>query len=139
MPLTASLYWTVLSVTTTSGAAWMTRSASETSKNTLPTASTLIRACWSAMFGTVTSAEPSFGVLAARTSPLSRLIFTSLVPTGATSVPATFQVTVCVVPARSVAGAACEVTRNGPANGASVSLGLRRADAARARDCRHAR
>ena len=41
--------------------------AFETSKKTLPTASTLTRAFVVAMSGIVTACEPSFGVLAART------------------------------------------------------------------------
>ena len=41
--------------------------------------------------------------------------------TGAPSVPATSQVTACARTAANVAGAACEVTRNGPAAGATVT------------------
>jgi hypothetical protein len=58
-----------LSVTTTSGAPWITRSASDTSKNTFPTAWTLIRAFVAATLGSITVSEPSFAVAAARTSP----------------------------------------------------------------------
>src|SRR5262245_12048627 len=80
------------------------KSAFETSKKMLPTASTLIRASVVAMFGIVTGSEPSFAVLAAKTTgyvwPPSddRLIFTFAVPMGARSVPALSQVTVCAEP-----------------------------------------
>ena len=42
------------------------------------------------------------------------MILTCDAPIGAASVPATSQVMVCVEPPRSVAGVACDVTRNGP-------------------------
>ena len=81
------------------------KSALETSKKTLPTASTLTRACVVATFGSVTACEPSFGVLAASTigyvwpPSVESEIFTFAVLTGGGSVPATFQVTVRVEPA----------------------------------------
>ena len=59
------------------------KSAFETSKKTLPTASILMRACVVPTIGRTTEAEPVFGVEAASTYgyvwPLSteRLIFTS--------------------------------------------------------------
>ena len=51
-----------------------------------------------------------------------RLIFTSVTPIGATFVPATSQVTVCVEPPVTGADVDCEVTRNGPASGSITSL-----------------
>ena len=69
-----------------------------------PTASTLTRAVEVVMFGIVTSSEPSFGVLAARTygyvSPPSSdmLIATFAVFVGGMSVFAASQATVCTPP-----------------------------------------
>src|SRR5262245_39701023 len=99
-------------------------SASLRSKNTLPTASILMRAALVAMLGMVTLAVPSLGVLSASTygkvlpPSAEKVIFTALVLTGAASVPATFQVTVWVEPPFTVDGVDAEVTRNGPAAGA---------------------
>ena len=83
------------------------KSAFETSKKTLPTASTLIRAC---VVGDVRQrhrlASRRSASLAASTygyvwpPSVDSVIFTFAVLTGATSVPATSQVTVCVEPRR---------------------------------------
>jgi hypothetical protein len=100
--------------------------ASETSKNTLPTASTFSLASANAALGSVTSCEPSFGVPAARTCgyvrppSAERLIFTLAVDTGGAAVCATSQVTVADPPPTTGAPSAWDVTRNGPAAGASV-------------------
>src|SRR5881227_2564962 len=78
--------------------------ASEMSKNTLPTASTLMRAVVVGVFGTKTDSLPSFGVLAASTSEnvfppsVDSDIFTFAVLMGEAVVPATSQVTVWWVP-----------------------------------------
>jgi hypothetical protein len=78
------------------------KSAFETSKKTLPTASIFTRAWVVPTIGRTTEANPSFGVAAASTygyvwpPSTERLILTSFVLTGATSVFATDQVTVCV-------------------------------------------
>ena len=53
---------------------------------------------------------------------MERLIFTSVVFTGARLVPATSHVTVWAEPPVTAPGAPCDVTRNGPAVGASTSL-----------------
>ena len=45
-----------------------------------------------------------------------------MTPIGATFVPATSHVTVCVEPPATGADVACEVTRNGPASGSITSL-----------------
>ena len=80
------------------------KSAFETSKKTLSTASIFTRAWVVPTIGSTTEAEPSFGVEAASTygyvCPLSteRLIRTSAVPTGAGSVFATER---CLVPERA--------------------------------------
>src|SRR3954447_16520145 len=107
---------------------WIVTSASETSKNTFPTASTLIRAAVVSTCGRVTVAEPSFAVLSASTvgyvapPSVDRLILTFAALIGAASVPATSHVTGWSEPASSVAGAPCEVTRNGPVPLASTSF-----------------
>src|ERR1051326_7545625 len=49
------------------GGPWSVKSTLEVSKNTFPTASTLILACVLEMFGSVTWAEPVLGVLARST------------------------------------------------------------------------
>src|SRR5262245_15678857 len=77
------------------------KSALHRSKNTLPTASTFIRAFVQVMFGKTTTCAPSFGVLLLRVMGyvkppfVERRMFTIVVFTGAFDVPATFQVTVC--------------------------------------------
>ena len=104
------------------------KSVFETSKKMLPTASIFTRAVVVVMSGMVTSCEPSFGVSAARTygyvSPPSSdmLIATFDVLVGGTSVFALSHVTVCVEPPPYVTGVFGEVTRNGPAFGASVRV-----------------
>src|SRR3954451_19397477 len=106
------------------GTITVVKSASEMSKKTLPTASTLIRAFEVATFGTVTDCDPSFGVLSASTygyvwpPSADSVIFTLAVLTGATSVLATFHATVRCEPATHFAAAAGPFTRNGPAVGA---------------------
>src|SRR5215213_9467559 len=50
------------------------------------------------------------------------LILTFAALTGETSVPATSQVIVCATVPKRTCGTACEVTRNGPASGATVTL-----------------
>ena len=105
----------------------MPKSTSLTSKKTLPTASTLMRAWDVATKGSVTTAEPVFGAAAASTygqvlpPSVERLSLTLVVPIGATSVPATFHVTVWLEPSSRVAAVDCEVTRKGPVPGARVS------------------
>src|SRR5580765_8531045 len=85
-----------------------------------------MRAFFVAAFGTMTSAEPSLGVLASSTygyvwpPSTDSEIFTFAVEIGGALVPATFQVTVCVEPAAHEVGA--DVTRNGPVPAASVSV-----------------
>ena len=126
----ASLYWTLTpsgAVLVTAGADRIVKSASLTSKKTFPTASILIRAFPVATFGSVTVAEPVLAVCSASTygkvSPPSAdsEIFTCAAFTGATSVPATSHVTVWAEPPSRTAAAPCEVTRNGPASGASTT------------------
>src|SRR4051812_12485903 len=110
------------------GTITVVKSASEMSKKTLPTASTLIRACDVATFGTVTDCDPSFGVLSASTygyvcpPSTDSVIFTFAVLTGATSVLAGFHDTVRCEPATHFAPALGPFTRNGPAVGASRSV-----------------
>ena len=100
----------------------------ETSKKTFPTASTFTRAVVVSVFGSVTTSEPSFGVLAASTvgyvwpPSVESEIATSAVETGGTSVLALFHVTVCCEPGGYVTPVSGEVTRNGPAAGASVTV-----------------
>ena len=73
----------------------------ETSKKTFPTASTLTRAVVVSVCGSVTSSDPSFGVLAESTvgyvcpPSVESEIATFAVETGGTSVLALFHVTVC--------------------------------------------
>jgi hypothetical protein len=104
------------------------KSAFERSKKTLLTASTLMRAWVVSTSGSVTVAEPLFGTWSASTSgyvwpPSSeRLILTSEVLTGGRSVFALSQVTVCCEPPSQVTAVFGEVTRNGPALVASVSV-----------------
>ncbi len=77
------------------------KSAFEMSKNTLPAASILMRACVVLTFGTVMISEPSFGVddktSIGNVLPPSadRKILTFAALTGELFVFATFQVTVC--------------------------------------------
>ena len=110
----------------------------ETSKNTLPTASIFTRASLVATVGIVTASEPSFGVLAASTCgyvrppSVDRLIFTSVVLTGARSVFALSQVIVCVEPPGYVTAVFGAVTRNGPAFGGERQRQVGRAVAAAA-------
>ncbi len=88
----------------TVGRARMAKSWLETSKKTLPTASTFTRAWTVPTLGRSTVSAPSFGVLAASSygyvwpPSKERLIRTSAVWTGARFVWATSQVTVCVDP-----------------------------------------
>jgi hypothetical protein len=102
--------------------------AFETSKKTFATASTLTRAVVVSVAGRVTSSVPSFAVLAASTSgyvwPPSEesAMLTFAVETGGRSVLALFQVTVCCEPGGYVTAVSGEVTRNGPAVGASVRV-----------------
>ena len=99
-----------------------------TSKKTLPTAEILIRACALSASGRKTTCEPSFGVDGVTSFPNVRppsvdiVMRTFAVPTGGALVPATDQVTVSGVPASTVLALACDVTRNGPAVGVSVSV-----------------
>ena len=82
------------------GATTEVRSASETSKKTLPTAAILTRALVPATLGQAPDQEPSLGVLSAITVSPSfeiRLILTSVALIGVTSVPATSHVIVCAV------------------------------------------
>src|SRR5262245_2835135 len=110
------------------GPALMLKFAFETSKNTLFTASTLMRA--EALFrpaGTLMAWLPSLPVIANRTignvMPTSRdrAIFTLLQFTGATLVLLTLHVTVWVVPTGHVSPPLGAVTWNGPAPPATVS------------------
>jgi hypothetical protein len=100
----------------------------ERSKKMLSTASTFIRAVVVGAFGIVTFSEPSFGVLAASTCGYVRppsvdmLIFTFAVLVGGMSVLALFHVTVCTEPGGQKTSVFGEVTRNGPAFVASVSV-----------------
>ena len=94
--------------------------ASETSKKTFPTASILTRACEVTPIGIVTSAEPSFGVLAKSTvgkvwpPSVESEILTFATLTGAAVVLATFQVTVWTEPPATWIEVFGDVTLNGP-------------------------
>ena len=102
--------------------------AFETSKKTFPTASTFTRAVAVSVFGRVTTSDSSFGVVAASTvgyvwpPSVESEISTSAVETGGTSVLALFHVTVCCEPGGYVTPVSGEVTRNGPAVAASVTV-----------------
>ena len=86
----------------------------------------MTRAVVVSVCGSVTSSDPSFGVLAESTvgyvcpPSVESEIATLAVETGGTSVLALFHVTVCG--AGYVTGVSGEVTRNGPAFVASVSV-----------------
>ena len=95
------------------------------------------------MFGSVTASEPSFGVLAASTfgyvwpPSVESAIFTFAVLTGATSVPATSHVTVCVEPRRPASPpCSATVTQERARVGREQQ---RRVGAVDAAACRHAR
>src|SRR4051794_22647850 len=83
------------------GAPAIAKSAGETSKKTFPTASTFRRAFSAVTAGSTTPCEPSFGLASASTygnvapPSVDSEIFTCVVLTGVTSVPATSHVTVC--------------------------------------------
>ena len=100
----------------------------ETSKKMLPTASIFTRAVVVSTSGIVTASLPSFGVLAASTNGYVRppsvdmLIFTFAVLVGGMSVLALSHVTVCTEPPGYETSVFGEVTRNGPAFVASVSV-----------------
>ena len=95
--------------------------ALDTSKNTFPTDSTLTRPTVVETLGTEIVWLPSFGALVARTignvlpPSVERVMLTFAQLTGAVEVPATFHVTVSVVPPVQTSGVFGEVTTNGPA------------------------
>jgi hypothetical protein len=100
----------------------------ETSKKMLSTASIFTRAVVDRMPGSVTTSVPSFGVLAASTygyvwpPSTESEIFTLAALVGGRSVFALSHVTVCWDPLGQFTGLFGEVTRNGPAFAASVSV-----------------
>src|SRR5690606_10274509 len=112
--------------TATTGAAstpTMVKLALDTSKNTLPTQEARTRACvvLGAGAGTMTEAEPLLAVLAASSNgqlappSTDRSRRTLAQETGAASVLATFQVTVCGSARSQVVAVLGLVTTNGPA------------------------
>ena len=99
----------------------MVKFALEMSKKMFPTASIFILAVVVAVFGTVNTSVPSFGVLAANTvgklcpPSVDKEIFTLAQLTGAAVVPFTVHVMVCEEPPAHDTAVLGAVTAKGPA------------------------